>query len=369
MLRGINKQNIFFGEDDCVRMMYILHDAQYLVDQNGEVVSDNMCTIYAYCILDNHIHILLREGERKLSDIMRRIGDRYVVGYNRKYDRTGHLFQNRFQSEPVNDIEYFFTLIRYIHRNPVKAMEARSVESYPYSSWNEYVGDKSNVVRVLKPEAIRSVLARYPLEELKQWVNQDVDDNCLDMDSFEFTMSDKEAGETICELSGCKSVEEFRLLDPATQIHFLLEATEHHVSLRQGSRIGTLSYYMLQKAASKKRGDSPIKGSDPMIDKSKEILGVEVLPGVERLHERIRLMDDVGKKTKHYMHLIVDYLAANPESQCKSVAEHLELSAERTRINLLKLSNNDIVEITGSARNARYTLKTVEILQSRGQTP
>ena len=60
--------------------------------------------------------------------------------YNHKYDRVGHLFQERFKSQPVNDFSYFITLLRYIHQNPLKAMLVDSINEYEWSSWQEYNG-------------------------------------------------------------------------------------------------------------------------------------------------------------------------------------------------------------------------------------
>lgn len=65
----------------------------------------------------NHFHLLIRELEETIGDIVKRIANIYVYYYNRKYLRDGHLFKERFRSEPVNDIKYFATLLRYIHQN------------------------------------------------------------------------------------------------------------------------------------------------------------------------------------------------------------------------------------------------------------
>ena len=77
--------------------------------------------LYAYCLMSNHIHLLIREREDNIGMAIKRIASSYVYYYNHKYSRDGHLFRERFKSEPVNDIAYFITLLRYIHQNPVKA--------------------------------------------------------------------------------------------------------------------------------------------------------------------------------------------------------------------------------------------------------
>ena len=87
--------------------------------------------------MGNHFHLLIRERDESLGETVKRIASSYVYYYNRKYGRDGHLFKERFKSEPVNDMVYFVTLLRYIHQNPVKAGMVMNVKDYAYSSWGE----------------------------------------------------------------------------------------------------------------------------------------------------------------------------------------------------------------------------------------
>ena len=93
--------------------------------------------LYAYCLMSNHIHLLIREREDTIGMAIKRIASSYVYYYNHKYSRDGHLFRERFKSEPVNDMAYFVTLLRYIHQNPVKAGMVPEVKVYEFSSWGE----------------------------------------------------------------------------------------------------------------------------------------------------------------------------------------------------------------------------------------
>ncbi len=77
--------------------------------------------LYGYCLMGNHLHLLLKTGKEDLEQIFKRIGARYVYWYNFKYGRSGHLFQDRYKSEPVETDSYIVTVLRYIHQNPVKA--------------------------------------------------------------------------------------------------------------------------------------------------------------------------------------------------------------------------------------------------------
>lgn len=91
ILRGINQQQIFEDEEDSYRFLETL--SKYKEQCGYE--------IYAYCLMGNHIHILLKEGKENLTLVLKRIAGSYVYWYNWKYRRSGHLFQDRFKSEPV----------------------------------------------------------------------------------------------------------------------------------------------------------------------------------------------------------------------------------------------------------------------------
>ena len=140
MLRGINRQDIFEGDDDYLHMTMILRGMTERFDEHG-VKLPPLCTFYAYCLMSNHVHLLLQEREEDISNVVKRVGVTYAHYFNKKYDRSGHLFQDRFRSEPVDSIEYFITLLRYIHQNPVKAGIVENVVDYQWSSWKEYNSD------------------------------------------------------------------------------------------------------------------------------------------------------------------------------------------------------------------------------------
>jgi len=111
MIRGINQQNIFSVNEDNEKFIAIL--AKYHQKSEYE--------IYAYCLMGNHVHLLIKEGREPISNFMKRIGTSYVSWYNWQYNRKGHLFQDRYKSQPVENDAYFLTVLRYIHQNPLKA--------------------------------------------------------------------------------------------------------------------------------------------------------------------------------------------------------------------------------------------------------
>ena len=95
--------------------------------------------LYAYCLMDNHIHLLIREGEESLATTMKRINASYAFYFNQRYQRVGHLFQDRFKSEPIENEQYFLAAVRYIHNNPVKAGLVERAEQYKGSSFGCYL--------------------------------------------------------------------------------------------------------------------------------------------------------------------------------------------------------------------------------------
>ncbi len=111
MLRGINQQQIFEDEEDNTKFIQVLKDCKAVSEYK----------ILAYCLMGNHVHILIKIEKEPIEQVFKRICGRYVYWYNVKYQRVGHLFQDRFKSEPVEDDAYLMTVIRYIHQNPVKA--------------------------------------------------------------------------------------------------------------------------------------------------------------------------------------------------------------------------------------------------------
>ncbi len=219
MLRGINRQQIFEDEEDRQRLMETL--LRYR-DECGY-------TVYAYCLMGNHFHILLKEGVEELDSVLKRIAGSYVYWYNWKYHRTGHLFQDRFKSEPVEDDSYFLTVLRYIHQNPVKARLCRSVESYPYSSISEYYS---------KPELVDTSFAfsMLPLQEFIDYHNQDSDDQCLELEDH-FRLTDDEAKRIIAKVSHCKSATDFQKLDTPKRNLYIKKLHKNGLSIRQISRL------------------------------------------------------------------------------------------------------------------------------------
>lgn len=111
ILRGIERRKIV--DDD--------RDRDNFIARLGQNAEESLTAIYAWALLDNHAHILLRSGPEGISAFMRRLLTGYAIFYNRRHHRFGHLFQNRYKSIICEEDSYFTELVRYIHLNPLRA--------------------------------------------------------------------------------------------------------------------------------------------------------------------------------------------------------------------------------------------------------
>ena len=128
ILRGSGKQIIFEEDED--RKLFLATLVKLSREQDVKII--------AWCLMSNHIHLLLQVGEHP-GLFMKRLNTSYAKFFNEKYERVGHFFQDRFKSEVVEDEAYLTTVVRYIHQNPVKDGLCESCAEYPWSSYYEYV--------------------------------------------------------------------------------------------------------------------------------------------------------------------------------------------------------------------------------------
>jgi len=100
-------------------------------------------TIHNYCLMSNHYHLLLEISTESLSKYMRQLNMNYAIYFNKKNHRVGHLWQGRFKSWYVTDEAYLYTLMCYIEQNPLKAGMVKTLEEYPYSSYNYFLSTQT----------------------------------------------------------------------------------------------------------------------------------------------------------------------------------------------------------------------------------
>ena len=174
ILRGIDKQIIFSDDED--RYVFL---NQILI-----TVKKYKYEVYAYCLMSNHIHLVLKIKDSFLSKAIQSLEIRYSRYYNEKYERSGHFFENRFKSKVVNNKKYFFEVCRYVHRNPEKD-GISTTENYKWSSYHEYIG-KEKIVN-------KNVLLNYYNNEIEQFMKYTLkENNILDEENYaEFELLDK----------------------------------------------------------------------------------------------------------------------------------------------------------------------------------
>ena len=130
--RGNERKAVFKSKRDREKFLEYLESATQRYD----------AVIHAYCLMDNHYHLLLETPSGNLPQIMRHINGAYTTYFNVKRDRPGHLFQGRYKAILVELDEYAKELSRYIHLNPVRAKMAETPEEYDWSSYKYYIGRK-----------------------------------------------------------------------------------------------------------------------------------------------------------------------------------------------------------------------------------
>lgn len=193
IIRGVNKQSIFYDDRD--RKMFIRLLYYYRNKLN--------CKIYAYCLMDNHVHILFKDKEFLISDFMRNITSIYAGEFNKKYKRVGHLFQDRFKSIYVYNDDYLLRLIRYIHRNPEKAGICEA-QTYKWSSYKEY----TYIPKIIERD---EVLLKFDMQKekaikkFKKFVSEKNEEN-LDRIYVADKLTDEDAKILIKHITGVREI-------------------------------------------------------------------------------------------------------------------------------------------------------------------
>ena len=220
ILRSVNKQIIFEDNYDYLQFINILKHYK----------SSCAFKLYAYCLMDNHIHLLLENTTIDLDKIMKKIEVKFVRWYNQKYQRVGNLFQDRYKSEPVNDMNYFQTVFRYIHQNPLHAGLETAPGTYPWSSYHDYAVLNSSFVDIKK------ILKLFPNHtECINYLHCNTNEKCMEYSSQR--LLDSDALKIIQQKTNCNSPSDFQRLDILTRNQYLKLLKRSGISVRQLSRL------------------------------------------------------------------------------------------------------------------------------------
>lgn len=180
ILRGNERKRIFEHDGDKRVFLSILIKAK---DKYNFL-------IHGYCIMDNHVHLIINSNGSDVSQVMKSINISYAIYYNNKYKRCGHLFQDRFKSERIESDTYFLQLSKYIHRNPVKAGMVKKAEDYYWSSLRAYIKQSWDNEGLVETEKLLSQIANERLKavsEYLKYVSEKEDVIAMDVEEDDFT--------------------------------------------------------------------------------------------------------------------------------------------------------------------------------------
>ena len=239
--RGVGRQIIF--EDDTDRFKFLGYLREF--GESGVI-------LHAWCLMDNHIHLLARGPIATISSSMGLLLGSYAQWFNLRHGRAGHLFQNRFDSECVESDAYFLTVVRYIHQNPLKAGLATSC-AYRWSSYAEYFGhagicDTSFALGMLGGrEGFKSFHECLP------------DESCLDIRSGRSKtrgLSNEEALLTAQEIVGVDGLAAVAAFERSRRDELLRRMCQAGLTIRQIERFTGIPKSTVQRVNSGSKGQS-----------------------------------------------------------------------------------------------------------------
>ena len=229
VLRGVNRQDLFFDDEDREMMLKCFTRFQQETDAK----------LLAYCLMTNHIHLLLQADEQ-LGLFIKKVASSYVFYFNRKYDRVGHLFQDRFRSEAIEDERYLLAVFRYILQNPWKAGICRPDE-YRWSSWNSLDERESDD----KIAILRDIAGDLPA--LKAFVLQENEDAFLEAEA-KHPFTEAEALAKAMQITGGSHPLQLQKESKEARDRMLVQMKRAGISVRQISRLTGLNRNVIQRA-------------------------------------------------------------------------------------------------------------------------
>ena len=241
ILRGNAKQDIFLEEQDYMKFMKELSKTKEKYEYK----------IYTYCLMPNHIHLVLYDEKDNLSIAIQSLAISYSSYWNKKYERVGHLFQNRFLSKAVETESYLKTLCRYIHQNPSKSGISK-MEEYIWSSYQEYA---KNIDGMIDKKQIFELFGNDEQEAQSNLIQfhkcKERQDNIKDFAEYEMIdkLSDQQAKKYIEEIFKIENIQEIMQYSVTKRKEYLKRLKGMQgISKTQISRLTGLSKRMIEVA-------------------------------------------------------------------------------------------------------------------------
>ena len=233
MMRGVNRQAIFENDGDRLHFMSVLKECKEI----------SGFRLHAFCLMPNHLHFLIEPAGEPLDLVFRRIGIRYAVWYNRKHQRAGHLFQDRFRSENVENDLYYMTVLRYILQNPMKAGLEPHLGTYRWSSYPAYAKGTGSITDT--QYATELFGTRESLIDFVRMGNEDI---VMDETDPEWPLQDDDAKKIMEQITGCSAAEEFRRLDRQLRNEYIRRMYAEKLSIGQIARLAGFSKSTVHEA-------------------------------------------------------------------------------------------------------------------------
>ena len=153
MCRSISEVDLFKTRDDKLKYIYYIKKYQEIFKFR----------VYGYCLMDNHLHLMIDANGADISHIMHSINFSYAQYFNRIHTRHGHLFQDRFKSKIITDDKYLFAASAYIHNNPTDIVEYKGCpEKYEFSSLSVYLGSRKDPYELVSTRFVLSLFGKKP---------------------------------------------------------------------------------------------------------------------------------------------------------------------------------------------------------------
>lgn len=240
ILRGINQQNIFYDKQDILKFKKEIKRTKEKYKYE----------LYAYVLMNNHVHFIIKDTKNNLSMAIQGLTISYVMYFNKKYERFGHLFQNRFHSKNIEQMQYLFQCIKYIHNNPVKAGIGDLVQ-YKYSSYRDYV-ERTGLTDT---EFILNLIGENEIEQNKNFIklHQQEEERHDLQNEIEFEirerLTDKEVIKWIKDRTKIQNITEIQKYNKDIRDKMIRDILEiNKISSSQLSRIIGISPKIIQRA-------------------------------------------------------------------------------------------------------------------------